>query len=103
MRSTILYAVPDGTPTTSSDRPGVPAQLRRRAATEVYTVKEVATMLGLSLGSAYVLIRAGEIPAKHLGGRWVIPKRRFHAWLDDEDQADTTEPFPATSTSRRNG
>jgi excisionase family DNA binding protein len=49
----------------------------------VYTVKEVAGLLRLSLGSTYALIREGEIPAKKMGARWVIPKRRFHAWLDE--------------------
>jgi excisionase family DNA binding protein len=48
----------------------------------VYTVKEVSRYLRLSLGGTYTLIRSGEIPAKKLGGRWVIPKRRFAAWLD---------------------
>jgi excisionase family DNA binding protein len=48
----------------------------------VYTVKEVSQHLRISLGGTYALIRSGEIPAKKLGGRWVIPKRRFAAWLD---------------------
>ena len=48
----------------------------------VYTVKEVSQYLRLSLGGTYALIRSGEIPAKKLGGRWVIPKRRFADWLD---------------------
>ena len=59
----------------------------------VYTVAEVAQLLDLSLGSTYTLIRAGEIPAKKMGARWVIPKRRFHLWLDADDQTarHTTE------------
>ncbi len=48
----------------------------------VYTVKEVAGMLSLSLGGTYELVRDGTIPALKLGGRWVIPQKRFHAWLD---------------------
>ena len=48
----------------------------------VYTVKEVSQYLRLSLGGTYALIRSGEIPAKKLGGRWVIPRRRFAVWLD---------------------
>jgi excisionase family DNA binding protein len=48
----------------------------------VYTVKEVSQYLRISLGGTYALIRSGEIPAMKLGGRWVIPKRRFAAWLD---------------------
>ncbi|SCL22832.1 DNA binding domain-containing protein, excisionase family [Micromonospora nigra] len=49
----------------------------------VYTVAETAEILSLSLGSTYALVRSGEIPAMKLGGRWLIPKRRLHQWLDD--------------------
>lgn len=50
--------------------------------TAVYKVREVARLLALSLGSTYELVRTGEIPATRLGNRWIIPKSRFHAWLD---------------------
>jgi excisionase family DNA binding protein len=60
----------------------------------VYTVKEVAEMLQLNLGGTYVLIRSGQIPAKKLGNRWVIPIHRFHAWLDAQ-----TEPGPEARTA----
>lgn len=48
----------------------------------VYTVQEVSAMLSISLGGTYGLCRSGEIPAFKLGGRWVVPKKRFHSWLD---------------------
>ncbi|GAA4588677.1 hypothetical protein GCM10023194_40960 [Planotetraspora phitsanulokensis] len=48
----------------------------------VYTVLEAAHLLSLSRGSTYTLVRNGTIPAMKVGSRWVIPKRRFHAWLD---------------------
>lgn len=67
---------------------------RKRMEAAVYSVQEAADLLGLSLGSAYNLVRLGEIPAKQLGSRWVVPKARFHAWLD-EDQADESEDFYA--------
>ena len=54
----------------------------------VYTVEEVSELLGLALGGTYVLVRNGTIPAKKLGGRWVIPKDRFHAWLNSEESED---------------
>src|SRR5262245_9947165 len=60
---------------------------RKRMEAAVYSVQQVADLLGLSLNSTYNLVRCGEIPAKQLGSRWVVPKARFHAWLDD-DQAD---------------
>jgi excisionase family DNA binding protein len=72
----------------------------------VYTVQEVAHLLGLALGGTYTLIREGTIPAIKMGGRWVVPKKRFHAWLDGiEDQADEPDPpdgfrVPATRPGR---
>lgn len=48
----------------------------------VYTVKEVAALLGLAVGTTYSLVREGAIPAERLGRRWVIPRARFYAWLD---------------------
>jgi excisionase family DNA binding protein len=55
----------------------------------VYTVQEVAHLLGLGLSGTYLLIREGTIPAIKIGGRWLVPKSRFHAWLDGiEDQVD---------------
>jgi excisionase family DNA binding protein len=72
----------------------------------VYTVQEVAALLGLALGGTYTLIREGTIPAIKVGGRWVVPKKRFHAWLDGiEDQADEPDPpdafrVPATRPGR---
>jgi excisionase family DNA binding protein len=57
-------------------------QLGERA---VYTVAEVAQLLSLSRGTAYALVRDGTIPALRLGGRWVVPRARFHAWLDSLD------------------
>jgi excisionase family DNA binding protein len=61
---------------------------RRSAERAVYTVREVADLLGIALGSAYALVRQGEVPARQLGegGRWVISKERFHAWLDEDGQ-----------------
>jgi excisionase family DNA binding protein len=62
---------------------GVTARLR--AGRAVYTVREVAALLSLSVGSTYALIRSGDIPALKLGGRWVVPKKRFHEWLNSSD------------------
>ncbi|GAB6899616.1 helix-turn-helix domain-containing protein [Kineosporia succinea] len=53
----------------------------------VYTVMEVAQLLSLSRGTTYTMIRKGEIPAKKIGDRWVIPKARFNAWLNDLPEA----------------
>jgi excisionase family DNA binding protein len=49
-----------------------------------YTVTEVATLLGISRANTYVLLKSGEIPARRLGSRWIIPRHRFHEWLDTQ-------------------
>jgi len=47
----------------------------------VYTVDEVAVLLGLSRGLTYDLVRAGTIPGERVGRRWIIPRSRLDAWL----------------------
>ena len=88
-----------------------PKSLRAAGETDraVYTVREVAHLLSLSLGATYALVRAGEIPARRLGSRWVIPRARFEQWLDDctiqaeLDQAPPpgTWPVPRRPPGRR--
>ena len=46
-----------------------------------YSVPEVAEMLGISRASVYVCIQRGEIPSLRLGGRVVIPRTAFEAFL----------------------
>lgn len=53
----------------------IDVESRRSGSRVVYTVREVSRMLSLSLSGTYVLVREGDIPARRLGGRWVIPKR----------------------------
>lgn len=53
-----------------------------------YSVPEVARILGLGRGIVYELVRQGQIPALRCGSRWIIPRRRFHAWLDAADPRD---------------
>jgi excisionase family DNA binding protein len=70
-------------PRADGQDPAPGRQLTERA---VYTVSEVAQLLSLSRGTAYALVRDGTIPALRLGGRWVVPRARLHAWLDNLDK-----------------
>jgi excisionase family DNA binding protein len=54
----------------------------RRPEPLTYTVEEVAVLLGIARGVAYDCVRSGVIPATRVGRRWLVPRRRFHAWLD---------------------
>ena len=62
--------------------------MRARPEPLTYTVEEVAVMLGIARGVAYESVRTGEIPATRVGRRWLIPRRRFHAWLDGADRRE---------------
>jgi excisionase family DNA binding protein len=53
---------------------------------ETYTVSEVAARLGIGRCMAYELVRKGVIPAKRLGRRWIVPRARFNAWLNEQSK-----------------
>ncbi|MGH3814568.1 MAG: helix-turn-helix domain-containing protein [Pseudonocardiaceae bacterium] len=74
--------------TSSRDQPGAVLRMTERA---VYTVREVSELLSISLGGTYQLCRDRQIPALKLGGRWIIPKSRFHTWLDNLPTANPEE------------
>jgi excisionase family DNA binding protein len=52
----------------------------------VYSVVEVAELLDLSVNSVYAQLRAGKLLGRQIGSRWVIPRERFHAWLNAEPE-----------------
>ena len=58
-----------------------------KAGRAVYTVMEVAKMLGINLPAAYELTRRADFPAIRVSPRRiVIPKQAFHRWLDNAAQ-----------------
>lgn len=40
-------------------------------------------MLGVNKALVYDLLARGQIPAKRLGRRWVIPRAAFDTWLNN--------------------
>jgi excisionase family DNA binding protein len=50
--------------------------------TAVYTVSEVAEMLGISKVLAYDLTKREDFPSINVGRRIVVPKTAFEAWLN---------------------
>jgi excisionase family DNA binding protein len=70
-----------------------------RVAPATYTVPEVAELLGVGTSTIYQMLRAGDIPARRAGDRWIISRRRIHAWLDGDDQGVTDIGNLATQSS----
>ncbi len=52
----------------------------------VYSIQEVANLLGISRSYAYELVRKGTIPALTLGKKRVIPKEKFAEWINGRDK-----------------
>lgn len=50
----------------------------------VYTVEDVKRLLGIGDTVARREIRSGNIPAKKIGGRYLIPKELFDNWLKEQ-------------------
>jgi excisionase family DNA binding protein len=73
------------------DRTRRPAR-RRSVVVQTYTPAEVAGLLGISLSGVYNHLRAGTIPSRRIGARWLVPRRQFHAWLDGDDQGAAEVP-----------
>lgn len=82
---------PDAAPVRTPGRVGKVARIERA----VYSVKEVAELLDISTGTAYAWVRSGQLPARKLGAKWVIPKRAFNEWLDNLPQASPEEFWDA--------
>ena len=47
----------------------------------VYSIQEVAELLGISRSYAYELARQGVFPVLILGRKRVIPKEKFNEWI----------------------
>lgn len=47
------------------------------------SVEEAAAALGISRSLAYNMVRAGKIPARRLGKRWLISSKALDRFLED--------------------
>jgi excisionase family DNA binding protein len=54
-----------------------PEDLERR----VLRIEEAAALLGIAVSSAYRAARRGELPARRIGRRWVVPGTALARWL----------------------
>ena len=65
-----------------------PSRLAPPVDKATYSIEDVMRLTGLGRGLVYAALRDGTIPARKVGSRWLIPKQRFHEWLNSpsEDQ-----------------
>lgn len=48
----------------------------------VYTVAEVAEILGISEQIVRQHLRAGEMPGRRIGGIWLVHRPTFDSWVE---------------------
>ena len=44
----------------------------------------VAQVLGVSISSAYELMHEKGFPSLRIGSRLIVPKEKFHAWVEEK-------------------
>ena len=59
--------------------------MKPNSSAAVYTIEEVARLLGIGRSSAYAAARRGEIPTVPIGRRLLVPKVALHKLLDPDD------------------
>ena len=67
----------------------------------VYSVTEIAELLGIGRSKAYELVRSGTIPSLRLGKRIVIPKLALSRFLAEcaHQNADEADHQPRKSVT----
>lgn len=48
------------------------------------TPDEIAKVFGYSKDFVMSALRRGDIPARKVGGRWIISRAAFYRWLDGQ-------------------
>lgn len=56
--------------------------LPRRA----WALDEVASQLGVSYTAVYRAVRSGQLPARKLGGRWLVSDTALAEWLTPNEE-----------------
>ena len=73
------------------------------AAPTFYDVRDVAQMFQMSRMTVYRAIRAGELPAVRIRGRWLVPAKVIEALVDAAEAAVTTRSGEAAQAGRAGG
>ena len=60
---------------------------RRKAASEVLTIEELAVYLKIAKSTLYKLSQEGRIPAQKVGRHWRFRKDAIDRWMEDPGTA----------------
>ena len=49
---------------------------------KLYTLKEIAPILGVTYRTVVNYVQKGKLPAKKIGGKWKVSGEMIRAWID---------------------
>jgi excisionase family DNA binding protein len=64
---------------------------RGRKRDDVITPSEIAQRLKLGINQVYAGFRAGELPARKVGKRWIVPRVQFERFLAGDEPREPAE------------
>ena len=56
------------------------------------TIPAAAKRTGIGKNRLYELAKAGKIPALRVGHRYIVPREKFEAWLNEQAASHTEIP-----------
>lgn len=56
----------------------------------VYTAKQVADLIGVSVPTVYALAASGQLPHKRVGRKYIFPRDAVLEWLNTPDRELTS-------------
>lgn len=59
----------------------IPDSAASAASPDLFTVEQMADILGLAQNTVRSLCRNGQIPAVHIGRRWYVPRAKLNEFL----------------------
>jgi len=68
--------------------PGVERWTLDQVPGEILSVKALSRVLGIGLNQAYEAVHAGQVPAKRINSRFLIPKAALRIWLGERARGD---------------
>ncbi|MHB0978978.1 MAG: helix-turn-helix domain-containing protein [Thermoleophilia bacterium] len=64
---------------------------------ELWDIRRVARLLGLSERTVYQMVRDGRLPARRVGGRWRFRPEEIDQWIDDSATGNPERVEPVKS------
>ena len=67
---------------------------------KLYTLKEIAPILGVTYRTVVNYVHSGRLPAKKIGGKWKVSGEMLRSWIDGAESNIKTDQEAAADTGK---